>query len=484
MPSIVKKLRRIVGPDAVLDRPEDVMLYEYDAGLSTGTPAYVVFPETTEQVSQLARLASAEGVSLVPRGAGTGLSGGSISRDAGIVIVFSRMTRILEIDVPNQRAIVQPGVINLELSQAVAPHGLYFAPDPASQKASTIGGNVAENSGGPHTLAYGVTVNHITGLEVVLADGRVVQMGGKATDGCGYDLTGLFVGTEGTLGIVTAITVKLTRLAEAVETLLAIFHTMEDAANTVMALTAEGITPVALEMLDGWTLRCVEEATHAGYPMDSGAVLLIELEGLREAVTEQAEAVREVCRRQNARELRRAANEQERQLLWKGRKTAFAALGRLAPAYYTQDGVVPRTKILSVLKFIDGVSQKYGLRIGNIFHAGDGNLHPAILFDIRDPEQVRRTHEAGREILQHCVDVGGTITGEHGVGMEKNELMPILFTDDDLAVMRRVHDAFNPRSVLNPHKLFPTPRSCRETNVLSRVARVSDQRTANTDGAL
>jgi len=468
--TLAKQLRRILASDAVLDRPEDVMLYEYDAGLSTGTPALVVFPETTQQVSQVVRLANQQGISLVPRGAGTGLSGGAIARDAGMVMVFSRMRRILEIDPANQRAVVQPGVVNLELSQAVAGYGLYFAPDPASQRVSTIGGNVAENSGGPHALAYGATVNHITGLEVVLPDGRIVEMGGKAGDSCGYDLTGLFVGSEGTLGIVTAITLKLTRVAEAVETLLAIFHSMDDAANTVMALTAEGITPVALEMLDGWTLRCVEEATHAGYPMDSGAVLLIELEGLREAVGEQAGAVREVCRRQNAREVRRAANQQERQLLWKGRKNAFASLGRLSPAYYTQDGVVPRTKIPAVLQFIAGVSKKYGLRIGNIFHAGDGNLHPCILFDIRDPDQVRRTHEAGREILQHCVGVGGTITGEHGVGMEKNELMPILFTDDDLAVMKRVHDAFNPRGVLNPHKLFPTPRSCRETNVVSRPA--------------
>jgi glycolate oxidase len=324
---------------------------------------------------------------------------------------------------------------------------------------------VAENAGGPHTLAYGVTVNHITGLEVVLADGRVVQMGGKATDSCGYDLTGLFVGTEGTVGIVTAITVKLTKVAEAVETLLAIFNTVDDAANTVTSITSDGITPVALEMLDGKTLRCVEEATHAGYPMDSGAVLLIELEGLREAVTEQAEAVREVCQRHRAREVRRAANEQERQLLWKGRKTAFASLGRLAPAYYTQDGVVPRSHIPKVLRYIESVSQKYDLQIGNIFHAGDGNLHPCILFDMRDPDQVERTHQAGKMILQYCIDSGGTITGEHGVGMEKNELMPLLFSEDDLEVMKRVHDALNPKSVLNPQKLFPTPRSCRETNI-------------------
>lgn len=467
-PAVLKQLRKIVGSDAVLDRAEDLMLYEYDAGLSTGTPRAVVFPETTEHVTQIARLASAEGVSLVPRGSGTGLSGGSISRDGGIVLVFSRMDRILEIDPPNQRAVVQPGVINLELSNEVAKYGLYFAPDPSSQKASTIGGNVAENAGGPHTLAYGVTVNHVTGLEIVLPDGRVIQTGGKANDGCGYDLTGFFVGTEGTVGIVTAITVKLTRVAEAVETLLAIFDSVEDGANAVTALTAEGITPVALEMFDGWTLRCVEEATHAGYPMDAGAVLLVEVEGLRESVAEQAEAVRQVCLRQKAREVRRAANEQERQLLWKGRKNAFASLGRLAPAYYTQDGVVPRTQIPAVLRFIESISAKYGLRIGNIFHAGDGNLHPCILFDIRDPVQVEKTHAAGKEILQHCISVGGTITGEHGVGMEKNDLMPLLFSEADLDVMKRVHDAFNPRCVLNPQKLLPTPRSCRETNVLMR----------------
>jgi glycolate oxidase len=463
--AIAKELGKIVGADHVLERPEDVMLYEYDGGLSTGTPEVVVFPTSKEEVSQIARLASRMKVSLVPRGAGTGLSGGSIPRAGGIVLVVSRMTKILEIDAANRRAVVEPGVVNSDLSAAVAEHGLYFAPDPASQRASTIGGNVAENSGGAHTLAHGVTVNHITGLEVVLADGRVVQMGGKPVDSCGYDLTGLFVGTEGTVGIVTAITVKLTKVAEAVETLLAIFNTVDDAANTVMSITSDGITPVALEMLDGKTLRCVEEATHAGYPMDSGAVLLIELEGLREAVTEQAEAVRAVCQRHQAREVRRAANEAERQLLWKGRKTAFAALGRLAPAYYTQDGVVPRSHIAKVLRYIETVAQKCNLQIGNIFHAGDGNLHPCILFDLRDPDQVERTHRAGKMILQYCVDAGGTITGEHGVGMEKNELMPLLFSEDDLAVMKRVHDVLNPQSVLNPQKLFPAPRSCRETNI-------------------
>ncbi|HXZ79901.1 MAG TPA: FAD-linked oxidase C-terminal domain-containing protein [Terriglobales bacterium] len=464
---LARKLKQIVGPDGVLDRREDVSLYEYDAGLAKGRAELVVLPRSTPEVSRIARLASEVGVAIVPRGAGTGLSGGSVPRQGGIVMVFSRMTRILEIDASNRRAVVEPGVVNLELSQATAKHGLYFAPDPSSQKASTIGGNVAENSGGPHTLLYGVTVNHVTGLEVVLADGRVVELGGKAADSLGYDLTGFFVGSEGTLGIVTRITVKLSPIAESVATLLAIFNTIDDAARTVTSLTAEGITPSALEMLDGWTLRTVEEATHAGYPLDSGAVLLIELEGLREEVEEQAEAVKTVCDRNHAREVRRAKSEQQRQLLWMGRKNAFAAIGRISPSYYTQDGVVPRTKIPEVLEFIAGVSEKYGLRIGNIFHAGDGNLHPAILFDIRDPVQIAKTHAAGADILKRCVEMGGSITGEHGVGMEKNELMSMLFSDQDLEIMRRLHDAFNPKGVLNPQKVFPTPRSCRE-GIVSR----------------
>ncbi len=467
VPALAKQLRSALGDEAVLHQPEDLMLYEYDAGLAKGTPELIVFPQTTEHVSCIVRLAAQAGIPIVPRGAGTGLSGGSVPRQGGIVMVFSRMRKILEIDVANRRAIVQPGVVNLELSQAVAKHGLYFAPDPSSQKASTIGGNVAENSGGPHTLAYGVTVNHVTGLEVVLADGRVARFGGKANEHSGYDLTGFFVGTEGTVGIVTEITVKLSRLPEQTATLLAIYHAAEDAANTVTALTANGVTTSALEMLDGWTLRAVEEATHAGYPLDSGAVLLIELEGLREEVEEQAESVVRVCQAQGAREVRRAKDERERQLLWMGRKNAFAAIGRLAPSYYTQDGVVPRTKIAEVLRFIDQVSQRYQMKICNIFHAGDGNLHPAILFDSRDSAQVEKVHAAGREILTRCVELGGTLTGEHGIGMEKNELMPVLFTDADLEVMSRFRNAFNPGGLFNPQKLFPTPRGCRE-GVVSR----------------
>ena len=462
---VANKLRKIVGRDAILDRPEDLMLYEYDGSLARGVPNYVVFPQTTKQVAEVVKLAGRENLSIVPRGAGTGLSGGAVARKGGIILGFARMNRILEIDIPNMRATVQPGVVNLDLSHALAPYGFYFAPDPSSQKACTIGGNVAENSGGPHTLANGVTVNHVTGLEIVLPDGRVAQLGDKAASSAGYDLTGFVVGSEGTLGIATAITVKITRLPEAVATLLAIYDDVQQAANTVVALTGEGITPAAIEMLDGWTLRAVEAAVHAGYPLDSAAVLLIELEGLREAVEEQAHVVSGLCRRCGAREVRRALDENERQLLWKGRKTAFGAIGRISPSYYVQDGVIPRTKIPQTLRIIEEIGKKYSLTIGNIFHAGDGNLHPLILFDARDPGQTQRTLEAGREILEFCISVGGSITGEHGVGMEKDDLMCKLFSDSELEVMKRLRKCFNPDSRLNPQKILPSTRTCREAVV-------------------
>jgi glycolate oxidase len=462
LPQVIAELRSVVGHDAVLDRPEDLMLYEYDAGVRKSTPGAVVFPRTTQDVSAILKIASVAKVPVVGRGAGTGLSGGAISQAGGIVIAFARMNRVLEVDAENACAVVQPGVVNLTLSEHVSHLGFYFAPDPSSQKACTIGGNVAENSGGPHTLLHGVTVNHVTGVEVVLPDGEIVQYGGKAPESYGYDMTGFFVGTECTVGITTAITVKLTRKPEAVATLLGIFETVDDAARTVSAITAAGITPAALEMLDGWTLRTIEEFCHAGFPLDAGAVLLIEVEGLREAVEEQAAAVREVCLHQKARDVRRAKNEDERAALWKGRKMAFAALGRLSNSYYTQDGVVPRSKIPGVLAHIDQVAKKHGLTIGNVFHAGDGNLHPLILFDGRDPAQFQAVLEASEDILQYCIDVGGSITGEHGVGVEKRDMMPHLFSPEDLDVMRSLRNAFNPDEILNPEKLLPVPRMCRE----------------------
>ncbi|MGH7751998.1 MAG: FAD-linked oxidase C-terminal domain-containing protein, partial [Gemmatimonadales bacterium] len=358
-----------------------------------------------------------------------------------------------------------PGVVNLDLSAATAPSGCYFAPDPSSQKACTIGGNVAENAGGPHTLAYGVTTNHVLGLEVVLPTGELVQVGGKTFDTPGYDLTGVLVGSEGTLGIVTKVTVRLSRLPEAVKTLLAIFETVDDATETVADLTARGITPAACEMLDQFCLGAVEAATRAGFPLDAAAVLLIEVEGLREAVEVQAEQVEEVCRAHRARTVRRAQSDAERAKLWEGRKNAFGAMGRLAPNYYVQDGVIPRTKLPATLRAVIEIGARHGFRVGNVFHAGDGNLHPMILFDARDREQFARVVAAAGEMMKFCVEMGGSITGEHGVGMEKQELMPLLFSDDDLDAMARVKSVFNPYGRLNPAKMFPLANSCGELRV-------------------
>ncbi len=459
---LVRELEQALGKDAVLWKTEDLMLYEYDGSVEQARPEYVVFPRSTRDVVQIMLLANRFQVPLVGRGAGTGLSGGALARHGGILLVFSRMNRILELDFENQRAVVQPGVVNLDLTRAVEHAGLYFAPDPSSQKACTIGGNVAENAGGPHTLAYGVTANHVTGLELVLPEGDVVRIGGKATDCPGYDLTGLLVGSEGTLAIVTEVTVKLTRLPEAVKTLLAVYDAVDDATETVAEMTARGITPAACEMLDGWMLRAVEDFVHAGFPTDSAAVLLIEVEGLREGVEAQADEISEVCRLHHAREVRVARDARERDLLWKGRKNAFGAIGRLSPTYYVQDGVIPRTKLPATLRRIDEIGKTYGFRIGNIFHAGDGNLHPIILFDARDKEQFDRAVAASNEIMKFCVEMGGALTGEHGVGMEKNELMPLMFSEADLNLMRRVRDCFNPAGLLNPGKIFPFGKGCGE----------------------
>ncbi len=458
----LRDLVRIVGERAVLHRDADLLLYEYDGSIDKGRPDCVVFPRSTEQVVQVVNVAADHSLPLVGRGAGTGLSGGVIPRQGGIMIGFSRMNRILEIDLENECAVVQPGVVNLDITRAVQAQGYYYAPDPSSQKACTIGGNVAENAGGPHTLIYGVTTNHVLGIEAVLPDGTVVNLGGKQQDNPGYDLRGLLTGSEGTMALVTKVIVRLMRAPEAIETLLAIYDRADDAASTVGELTARAITPAAVEMLDGVMLRMVEEATHAGFPMDAEAVLLIELEGIREGVAEQLELVRDVCQQCKAREVRVAKSAEERALLWKGRKNAFGAVGRVSPTYYVQDGVVPRTRIADTLRHIYRVSEKYGLTISNIFHAGDGNMHPIILFDPRDEEETRRTREAGEEILKYCIEVGGAITGEHGVGMEKNELMPLLFDDDSLEQMERLLRLFNPDGRLNPGKLLPTGKGCLE----------------------
>jgi glycolate oxidase len=466
--SLLRDLNSLLGPGNVLHQKEDLVLYEYDGSVEKGRPDVVVFPRTTEEVSRIVKLAAEHQVPIVGRGAGTGLSGGALARGGGVMIVFARMNRILEIDVENQRAVVQPGVVNLDITRAVEKAGLYFAPDPSSQKSCTIGGNVAENAGGPHTLAYGVTVNHIAALQLVLPGGEVVRVGSKHGDASGYDLCGLFVGSEGTLALVTEITVKLARKPEAVKTLLAIFDAVDDASLTVAEITARGITPAACEMVDGWTLRVIEDYVHAGFPRDSAAVLLLEVEGLREAVETQAEAIVEVCRTHCAREVRVAKDDCERELLWKGRKNAFGALGRVAPSNYVLDGVIPRSKLPQALQHIQGIGKKYGFAIGNIFHAGDGNLHPIVLYDPRDAKAFENAVAAAEEIIRYCVDLGGVLTGEHGVGMEKNELMTLMFAEADFDLMRRVHDVFNPDSSLNPGKIFPLSKGCGEIRVKAK----------------
>src|SRR5271169_1398462 len=462
---LIRELQSLLGSTAVLSLPEELLMYEYDGSIEKSLPDAVVFPTTTQQVSQIVKIAIKYDVPIVGRGAGTGLSGGAIPRAGGIMMVFARMNRILSVDYENLRAVVQPGLVNAELTRAVEHADLYFAPDPSSQKSCTIGGNVSENSGGPHTLAYGVTANHVTGLELVLPDGEIVRIGGKGIETSGYDLCGLLVGSEGTFGLVTEITVKLTRLPEAVKTLLAIFETLDDATETVADITARGITPAACELLDGWTLRAVEAYVHAGFPLDCAAVLLLEVDGIAETVQSHAEEVADVCRAHHAREVRVARDARERDLLWKGRKNAFGAVGRLSPTYYVQDGVIPRTKLPATIRRINEIGVKYGFQIGNIFHAGDGNLHPLILFDARDEAQFRGVVAAADEIIQFCIEMGGSITGEHGVGMEKDRLMPLLFSEADLDVMRAVRDAFNPQGLLNPEKIFPTKKGCGEIHV-------------------
>ena len=462
-PELAAGLRDLLGSQMVLWAREDLLLYEYDGAVDVATPDAVVLPNETADVAKLARFCAEHAVPLVPRGAGTGLSGGAIPVEGGVVISFARMSRILEIDVANLRAVVQPGLVNLHLSTAAAPHGLYFVPDPSSQKACTLGGNVAENSGGPHTLAYGVTTNHVTGLEVVLSDGSIVRLGGKALEYDGYDLVGTFVGSEGTLGIITEITVKLTPLPEDKRTLMAAFPTMDDASNTVSAIIGAGIVPSAMEMMDQLSTQAVEASVGAGYPLDAGGILLVEVDGVRDGLDDLLERIEVICRAAHAQELRVATTALERDKLWAGRKGAFAAMGRLASDYYVQDGVIPRTKLPQVLRHVIDVGERYGLRIANVFHAGDGNLHPLIMFDAsKGPAELERVKEAGREILAMCIEVGGSITGEHGVGMEKNCYMPLQYSPVDMAVMHRAKEAFDPLGLMNPGKIFPTPGRCKE----------------------
>lgn len=470
-PSLAGELSALLGPDQVLTSDYDLTLYEYDASsLTRAHPDAVVLPRTTDQVSAVMKLCYERGLPCTPRGAGTGLSGGSVPCEGGVVLSFARMNRILDIDPDNRFAVVQPGVINLQLSEAARRHGLYYAPDPSSQRVCTIGGNVGENSGGAHTLLHGVTTNHVLGLEVVLPTGEVITCGGPEEDSPWLDLRGLFVGAEGTLGAVTTIWVRLSPLPETTRTMLAVFDHTNAASEAVSAVVANGDVPAAMEMLDNAAIQAVELAYHAGYPTDAGAVLLIEVEGVAEGLDEHAAAIAAICEAQGAREVRIAADAVQAQKLWSGRKGAFAAMGRLSPDYYTMDGVIPRSRLPDVLERVAEVGHRYDLRIPNVFHAGDGNLHPLILFDASDPEQARRVHRAADEILQACVEAGGSLTGEHGVGLEKNALMPLVFGPDDLEQMRRVRRAVDPKLICNPGKLLPTPGRCARETGRSRAS--------------
>ena len=463
---VVQELSALLGNRYVLHSPYDLMLYEYDASIDRSVPDIVVLPASTEDVASIVKIAARHRVPVVPRGAGTGLSGGAIPIYGGIIIVFTRMKRILEIDYDNLRAVVQPGLVNLHLSNALNPQGFYYVPDPSSQRSCTIGGNVGENAGGPHTLLYGVTTNHVLGMEIVTVEGEIIQVGGWTYDTPGYDLTGLLIGSEGTLCIVTKIIVRIVHLPEAVKTMVAVFDTMDDASNTVSEIIASGVIPAAIEMMDQLILQAVEADTHAGYPMDAAAVLLMETEGVRDSVAEQVAQIEAVCHKHHARAVRIAANETERQLFWAGRKNAFGAVGRISPEFYVQDGVVPRTRLPYVLGRVSEICANYGLRVGNVFHAGDGNLHPLILFDSQKPGEVERVRKAGHEILAVCAEVGGTITGEHGVGIEKQEEMALIFNKVDLRVMQKVREAWNPHQLFNPGKLFPMPGRCADMKQL------------------
>ena len=473
-PQLVEQLRAIVGEDGVVSKPEELLVYECDAyTLEKSLPNVVVLPRTTEEVVAIVKLCAKHDVPFIPRGAGTSLSGGVLAVTGGVMITLSRMNRILSVDHRNRRALVEAGCVNAWITNAVKPRGLLFAPDPSSQPACTIGGNVATNSGGPHTLKYGVTTNHVLGFEMVLPDGEVVWLGTKPEGGedvDGYDLRGAVIGSEGMFGIVTKVLVRLVRAPQAYKTMLGVFESVDDASQTVSDIIASGIVPGALEMMDQLITQAVEAAYHFGFPLDAGAVLIVELDGLAAGLEKQAGRVIEICKSNRAREVRLAKDDDERALLWKCRKRAFGAIGRLSPNYLTQDGVVPRSKLPEIMRFIRATSGKYGLRIPNVFHAGDGNIHPLVLYDERDPDQVKRALAAGHDILERCIELGGSVTGEHGIGVEKIDFMEKQFTKDDLDAMRSLRRVFDPENRCNPHKMFPGSKRCADFAPKKQIA--------------
>ena len=460
---LTSRLRAELGAAKVIDDRQELRTYECD-GLAhyKVVPGLVVLAETTADVAAVVRACNEAGVPFVARGSGTGLSGGALPHADGVLVVTSRMRKILDVDRDGQRAVVEPGVINLHVTRAAAPSGYYYAPDPSSQQVCSIGGNVAENSGGAHCLKYGFTTNHVLGVEFVEPSGEVVEIGGKAPDPPGYDLLGTIVGSEGTLGIATRVTVRLTRAPESVQTLLAGFDGTDAAGQAVSAIIAAGVIPAAVEMMDALAIEAAEAAVHCGYPDGAGAVLVVELDGPASEVDAQFAQVRELCEKAGAFEIRIAADDVERALFWKGRKSAFAAVGRISPDYIVQDGVIPRTALPEVLRAIADLSAESGVRVANVFHAGDGNLHPLVLFDDAVPGQAERAEEVSGAILDLCLEHGGSITGEHGVGSDKAKHMPRMFSAADLDTMQLVRCAFDPDGLSNPGKVFPTPRLCGE----------------------
>ena len=460
---MVTELRPFLPAGGIVTDPAELRTYDCDGLMHYRVvPALVVLPETAEQVAATVRACSTRGIPFVARGSGTGLSGGALPHADGVLIVMSRMRDILEIDRDNQRAVVEPGVINLQLSKVTQPDGYYYAPDPSSQQVCSIGGNVAENSGGAHCLKYGFTTGHVTGVELVTPQGELVEIGGTAVDFPGYDLLGALVGSEGTLGIATKVTVRLTRSPQAVQTLLAGFPDTDTAGQAVSAIISAGVIPAAIEMMDALAIEAAEAAVQCGYPEGAGAVLVVELDGAAAEVEHQFAQVEGFCREAGAFEIRIAADDVERALFWKGRKSAFAAVGRISPDYIVQDGVIPRTVLPEVLRRIAALSESSGVRVANVFHAGDGNLHPLVLFDDAVEGQAERAEEVSGAILDLCIEHGGSITGEHGVGSDKAKFMPRMFSDDDLDTMQLVRCAFDPDGISNPGKVFPTPRLCGE----------------------
>lgn len=466
---LIAELERILGPRGVVATPDALLTYDADGCvMDTHEPHVVVLPTSAEQVAAIVRLAARAGMPVVPRGAGTGLSGGATPMQGGIVISTARMDKILQVDTANGRVLCQPGVINWELSQYLKPFGYQFAPDPSSQKACTVGGNIANNSGGPHCLKYGITASHVLAVQVVLPDGSIVWTGDGSAHTPGYDLTGVITGSEGTIGFVTAAWLRLTRLPEAVRVVLALFPDIAGASNTVSQVIASGLLPAALEIMDRLAIKAVNDMYKLGLPEAAGAALLIEVDGVEDGLDELLHDITVICWRNGAIDVRPARTLAEQNQVWAARKNAFGAMGRLAPTYYLVDTVVPRTKLPQTMDEVGRISREFRLPIANVFHAGDGNLHPIILFDRRDRSQNQRALEAATGVMKVSIDFGGVISGEHGIGVEKQDYMTLLFTTDDLAAMAGLHQSFDPHDLFNPGKVFPKGRGCGELAALRR----------------